>query len=168
MPLPLQHNKIVSNGTEYIIVPREPLVYEYTMGPSSLRCYNPKFRNPYTSCETADGSIDEICELSHDTNHHLYPSIYSQWELCVDGAKKMTVPNPVTDLTVVIGMQLCKVAPEEQFHSKVHEGLVLQQRMHYCLSRGTILWPSVSSNCVNCPGTSQPALAGYYCENKQL
>ena len=155
---PVLHNEVIPGSTEYTIVPNMPLVYEYSMGPSRLNCHIPKFSNPYTSCETSD--VSQICEHSHSIKHHLYPSIYSQWKLSIKGGENMTVPDPATDLPLVIGIQLCKIAPYEYDE---YQNAAVVEEMEQCCPSGEYR-QGMKSDCMSCPANSRSALAGYYCE----
>ena len=158
---PVLHNEITPGSTEYIIVPDTPLIYEYRMGPSRLGCHFLKFRNPYTSCKTTD--ISEVCEMSHEIKHPLYPSIYSQWSISVQGEEDMTVPDPATDLDLIISMRLCKIAPANERSGTYSDTAVFQEVQDQCCPEGEYR-PSIDSMCTSCPDGSSSALAGYYCE----
>ena len=161
---PVLHNEITPGSTEYTIIPDTPLIYEYRMGPISyLGCHFPKFRNQYTLCETTD--ISEVCEMSHEIRHHLYPSVYSQWSISIKGEKDMTVPDPATDLDLIIGMRLCKIAPANERSGTHSDTAVFQEgpMQDLCCPEGEYR-PSVDSMCTSCPDGSSSALAGYYCE----
>ena len=156
---PVLHNVIApsSSSTEYIITPSNPLVYEYTMGPSTIPCHaDLKITNPYTSCETTN--TQSICQLSQDVSHRLYPSIYSQWSLSIKGGQNMTAPQPSTDLSVIVAMQICKISPNERAQTNQ---AVFQEVS--CCSDGYYR-PTATSTCQPCPSDSHTALAGYYCE----
>ena len=161
-------NEIIPGSTEYTIIPNSPLVYEYTMGPSYLDCHGQKFRNPYTSCEE-NSAISEVCMMSHSISQNLYPSIYSQWTISVKGEKdrNMTVPNPATDLHIIIAMQLCKIAPNEYNYNShlVAADLEESSNGHELCCAESHYRPTLSSSCMPCPPKSHSALAGYYCEN---
>ena len=154
---PVSNNAVVPGSTEYIIIPRLPLVYEYTAGPSRLLCQTAKYRNPYTSCESED--ITEVCQLSHLPRHHLYPSIYSKWQLSIEGGENLAVPNPSTDLSLLVNLQLCKIAPDYY----IKEEPAVLQNMEQCCSDGEFR-PNITSTCESCPEGSESALSGYYCE----
>ena len=105
---PVLHNSIIPEATEYIIVPHTHMIQEYSIGRKSLPCRpQQKVENPYTSCRKTDTS--HICQYSHMTNWLLYPSIYTQWSIRVKGGEDLIVPNPSTDMSVIFGIQLCKV-----------------------------------------------------------
>ena len=161
---PVLHNQVIPGSTEYIIIPSSPLVYEYAVGPSRLNCHGPKFMNPYTSCESTD--ISEVCELSHAINHRLYPSIYSQWTLSVKGDQhyNLITPDPATNLSVIVGMRLCNIAPEQYDTYSSLEVLYQETQQQQCCPEGKYR-PNVYSDCMECPKESHSALAGYYCEN---
>ena len=160
---PVLHNEITPGSTEYTIIPDTPLIYEYKTGPSRFSCHFPKFSNPYTSCETTD--VSEVCEMSHELRHHLYPSVYSQWSISIKGEKDMTVPDPATDLDLIIGMRLCKIAPANERSGTYSDTAVFQEgpMQDLCCPEGEYR-PSVDSMCTSCPDGSSSALAGYYCE----
>ena len=158
MATPVLHNEVIPGSTEYIIVPNMPLVNEYSMGPSRLRCLSPKFSNPYTSCETS--AVSQICEHSHSIKHHLYPSIYSQWKLSIKGGEELVVPDPATDLYVLAGIQLCKIASSDYIE---YQSVTAMEEVDQCCPAGEYR-PDMKSACVSCPANSLSALAGFYCE----
>ena len=159
---PVLHNAVVpgSNSTKYIIVPHTHLIHEYSMGPPYLRCGVPKVQNPYTTCEQED--VSELCHFSDTPKWSLYPSIYSQWSLSVNvttGQKKLTIPKPATNLSVIFGIQICKIA-QYDYNRESH---VQVQEKSYCCGDGQYR-PNDTSSCIPCPADSSPSLAGYYCE----
>ena len=145
-----------SSSTEYIITPSNSLVYEYTMGPSTIPCHDLKITNPYTSCDTTNPQ--SICQLSQDVSHRLYPSIYSQWSLSLKGGQNMTAPIPSTDLSVIVGMQICKITPNK----RARTSQAVSQEVSCCTDG--YYRPTATSTCEPCPSDSHTALAGYYCE----
>ncbi len=160
--IPSISNEIIPNSNEYILIPKPHMVYEYMTGPSRLYCHDPKFQNPYTSCETTD--ISEVCKLSVDNRQHLYPSLYSQWSITVKGGEELTVPKPTVNMTVIVGLQVCKVAPDES--TPLQEAAVIQQAENeQCCPTGKYR-PKFNSECESCPSGSASALAGYYCEKE--
>ena len=150
------------SSTEYIITPSNSLVYEYTMGPSTIPCHDLKITNPYTSCDTTNPQ--SICQLSQDVSHRLYPSIYSQWSLSLKGGDSMKVPRPATDLPVIVAMQICKTAPQRRARSNQ---ALFQQSPQSCCGEGYYR-PNAASECQSCPANSKTALAGYYCEKTRF
>lgn len=160
---PILHNAVVVNSTEYVIIPSLPLIYEYSMGPPRLICQTTKHRNPYTSCEMGN-QVSEICQLSRTYEHHLYPSIYSQWELKIEGGEELTPPNAATDYDLLVGLQLCKIAPNNYIHEKI--GRVQEDYDSTQCCQNNSYRPSLDADCEECPAESQSALAGYYCEKQ--
>ncbi len=157
---PVSSNAVSPGSSEYIIIPRLPLVHEYTMGPSRLLCQTMKYRNPYTSCEFED--VSEICPLSHAPRHHLYPSIYSKWQLSIEGGENLAIPNPATNLSLLVSMQLCKIA--QDYYIKEEPAVVMEASQ--CCPDDEFR-PNITSSCQMCPEGSKSALSGYYCEKKE-
>ena len=115
---PVLHNSIIPEATEYIIVPHTHMIQEYSIGRESLPCGpQQKVENPYTTCRKTDTS--QICQYSHMTNWLLYPSIYTQWSIRVKGGEDLFVPNPSTDMSVIFGIQLCKVPSGDGYRADV-------------------------------------------------
>ena len=104
-----------ADDTEYMIVPHASLTTQYDMGPEEMYCQFQKISNPYTSCETEQRS-SLICPSTTDSprsDHVLYPSLYSQWAITIEGGERLTPPKSVTDISVIFGIKLCKVVPQE-------------------------------------------------------
>ena len=158
---PVLQNSIIPEATEYIIVPHTHMIQEYSIGRESLPCGpQQKVENPYTTCRKTDTS--QICQYSHMTNWLLYPSIYTQWSIRVKGGEDLFVPNPSTHMSVIFGIQLCKVPSGDSYRAD----LVKSQwtsGVDDCCPDGHYR-PNVTSSCVECPAGSHSALAGYYCE----
>ena len=164
---PVLHNSIIPEATEYIIVPHTHMIQEYSIGRESLPCGpQQKVENPYTTCRRTDRS--QICQYSHMTNWLLYPSIYTQWSIRVKGGEDLFVPNPSTHMSVIFGIQLCKVPPSDSYRADLVKSL--ETRSVYgeddCCPDGQYR-RSVTSSCVECPAGSHSALAGYYCEHDE-
>ena len=161
---PVLHNSLVPGSTEYIIVPHTHMIQEYSIGRESLLCNpNQKMENPYTTCKKTDTS--HICQHSHMTDWLLYPSIYTQWSIRVKGGEDLTVPKPATNMSVIFGMQLCKVPPTDSYSVNV-ESAASQETTSKddCCPDGQYR-PNVTTSCIECPTGSHSALAGYYCEH---
>ncbi len=158
---PVLHNIVVpgSNATEYIIVPHSHFIHEYAIGPSRLRCSETKVQNPYTTCEQEDISV--LCHHSETVNWHLYPSIYSQWSLSVTGGKDFDIPKPATDMSVIFGIQMCKIAQYDYNRESLAQSQI--NAAADCCGEGHYR-PNVTSPCAPCPTGSSSSLAGYYCE----
>ena len=161
---PVLHNSIIPEATEYIIVPHTHMIQEYSIGRESLPCGpQQKVENPYTTCRKTDTS--QICQYSHMTNWLLYPSIYTQWSIRVKGGKDFIVPNPSTDMSVIFGIQLCKVPSGDGYRADVVKAQ-WTSGVDNCCPDGHYR-PNVTSSCVECPAGSHSALAGYYCEHDE-
>ena len=158
---PVLHNSIIPEATEYIIVPHTHMIQEYSIGRKSLPCGpQQKADNPYTSCR--DTHTSQICQYSHMTNWLLYPSIYTQWSIRVKGGQDLIVPNPSTDMSVIFGIQLCKVPSGDSYRADLVRSQWTSGNDDCCPDGH--YRPNVTSSCVECPAGSHSALAGYYCE----
>ncbi len=157
---PVLHNVVVPgpSATEYIIIPHSHFIHEYSMGPHRLRCSEPKVQNPYTTCEQEDISL--LCHHSDTVNWHLYPSIYSQWSLSVSGGKDFAIPKPATNMSVIFGIQICKIAQYDYNRENIAHS---QSIAADCCEEGHYR-PNDKSPCAPCPTGSSSSLGGYYCE----
>ena len=154
---PILKNQITpkTSSTEYMIVPSIPLTSEYTLGPRRTPCSFEKLPNPYTSCKAEVSSF--TCPSTTDEFLPLYPSLYSQWTITVDGGEHLSLPKPATDMSVFFRIKLCKVR-----HNQFQDELVqLQEVDDYCPSGQ--YRANITADCADCPVNSHSALSGHYC-----
>ena len=160
---PILKNQITptSGSTEYMILPNLPLSVKYVMGPARTSCPIQIISNPYTSCEAEQSSFLCHSSLSYPRSDRiLYPSIYTQWAITVEGGEHLTAPDSATDMAVIFGIQLCEINKQNQ-KFKV-DGLVQLQNVNDCCQSGQYR-PNITTTCVDCPAQSHSALSGYYC-----
>ena len=155
----VQNSVISPGGTVFVMDEPGSFAHEYRMSSFSQSCASAT-TNPYTGCENLN--IRELCHVSETSPKELYPSIYSQWHLKVYGAEQLTKPNPATDLNIIFGLKLCKklkdsAAIPQQVQPRV--GVEVSS----CCPDGQYR-PTLFSPCEDCPGSSQTALSGWYCE----
>ena len=158
-------NVVQPGGAQFINIGSIPLVHEYRMGPDKLPCQlnGRKIKNPYTFCE--ESGVGEICGLSLPPKDRLHPSIYTQWNIRVVGAKNMTVPKPATDLDLILGMKLCKISNSLSSSPLFDmDKYVRAQYVQPCCPAGKYR-PNLQTRCKECPPNSYSALSGYYCES---
>ena len=157
---PTSQNQIIptSDSKEYIIVPHLPLITEFKMGPSRTKCPVELVSNPYTTCNMKDPSF--ICPLT-TSFHFLYPSLYTQWTITVSGGEDLIPPDSATDMSVIFGLKLCKVAPQRDYDQV--ELAHVSEELSDCCSSGQYR-STMQAECMQCPQNSHSALDGYYCE----
>ena len=153
------------NNTEYMIVPHVSLIARYDMGPKRTYCRLQKISNPYTSCEPEQRSF--VCpatDSSLRSNRILYPSLYSQWAIKVEGGDHLTPPKSATDMSVIFGIKLCVATGNEGVYQP---SSVQAQEVDDCCQSGQYR-PNITADCTDCPADSQSTMAGYYCAVTEL
>ena len=157
-------NQLVLGGTTYTITPSNPLVTEYLEGKHIIGCRGSTKFSPYSLC--ASSHPPDICLAGNCLQQEfLPPSIYSQWNIIVNGYEMVDV-NPATDMGVQISMTLCKksVTRQEVMTEQVVKTEAEEDR---CCSK-TEYWSSESSSCTPCPSGTVSALYGYFCNGKGI
>ncbi len=82
------------------------------------------------------------------------------WSIRVKGGKDLIVPNPLTPMSVIFGIKLCKVPPSDSYRAadliKSMETRSDVDDDDDCCPDGHYR-PSVTSSCVECPAGSHSA-----------
>ena len=162
---PILHNQLkpTDNATDYLIIPHTPLFSEYVLGPKRTACNTEQIPNPYTSCKIEETNV--VCPLTTTNSRIAYPSLFSEWAITlIHGGETFAPPNPATNMSVIFGLKLCKLIPED--FSQFQFGVSTGQEVNECCPDGQYRL-NATADCALCPNNSQSTLAGYYCEQKQ-
>lgn len=167
------------SGTSYVIasVPEKKFIFQYRQGRSvQCRKESDTLNNPYGP------SLPKICPLNVDDNNcqellektSLFPSVYSQWQVSVNGYESLQIPDPATGFKLKAGVKLCVLDLPSNDKGKKSKDRgkkirLLPKKNSKKFSKATSCpngqyWSVGSNGCVSCPIGSRSALNGYYCE----
>ena len=86
----------------------------------------------------------------------IFPSIYTQWSIQVDGYQRSVVPHPVTSAEVKIAITICKLGPQSSIKRDLKESDI--DGRSCCINN--LYWSD--NSCKPCPSGSKSALYGYF------
>lgn len=166
-------NKLFQDAkTNYIISPlkqmTDRLKISYTEGHGSS-CRQQRIPNPYRVCGRNErSSFPQICpnSISEKDNSILLPSIYSKFNLRVEGYEQLHLDEPVTDVPLKIGIKFCSVDPSRPLQRKKREiSSIRKQRSNgdLCCPQNKQYFSEVTKQCEACPVGSQSYYNGLFC-----
>ncbi|CAG2201289.1 unnamed protein product [Mytilus edulis] len=166
-------NKLFQDAkTNYIISPlkqmTDRLKISYTEGHGSS-CRQQRIPNPYRVCGRKErSSFPQICpnSISEEDKSILLPSIYSKFNLRVEGYEQLHLDEPVTDVPLKIGIKFCSVDPSRPLQRRKREiQSVRRQRSSgdLCCPQNKQYYSEVTKQCESCPVGSQSYYNGLFC-----
>ncbi|CAC5381944.1 unnamed protein product [Mytilus coruscus] len=127
LPTNVDNKLFEDSKTNYIISPLKPMTdrlkISYIEGHGSS-CRQQIIPNPYLQCgRNQRSSFPQICpsSLSKEDNSLLLPSIYSRFDLRVEGYEQLNLDEPVTDVPLKIGIKFCSVDPSRPLQRRKRE-----------------------------------------------
>ena len=155
-------NHLTPGSTTYAIKPYEPLLSEYVEGHSNP-CRKSSLPNPYSLCGSS--KPPNICLSSNILQQDFIPaSIYSQWNLQVNGYEYTDIPIPATDMEIKIAMTLCKKSRDTFSQSRAKETIAHKRAFTTkCCFENQYL-SNEDGKCYPCPSGTKSTLYGYFCQ----
>ncbi|CAG2184762.1 unnamed protein product [Mytilus edulis] len=166
-------NKLFQDAkTNYIISPlkqmTDRLKISYTEGHGSS-CRQQRIPNPYRVCGRKErSSFPQICHnsISDEDKSILLPSMYSKFNLRVEGYEQLHLDEPVTDVPLKIGIKVCSVDPSRPLQRRKREiQSVRRQRSSgdLCCPQNKQYYSEMTKQCESCPVGSQSYYNGLFC-----
>ncbi|XP_052096299.1 uncharacterized protein LOC127731593 [Mytilus californianus] len=165
-------NKLFKDSkTNYIISPLKPisdrLKISYIEGRGTV-CRQQGIPNPYQQCGgNQRSSFQQICpsSLSKEDDSVLLPSIYSKFNLRVEGYEQLNLDKPVTDVPLKIGIKFCSVDPSRPLQRRKREiSSIRRQRSNGdCCPQNKQYYSEMTKQCESCPVGSQSYYNGLFC-----
>lgn len=132
------------------------------------RCRQTKIPNPYFTCgRNKRPEFPEICPTSQDTvdEDTLLPSIYSKFDLRLEGYELLHISQPTTVVPIHVGIKICTVARYDQRSNNQIQSNAKRRRSYSskCCPNENQFFSERTFQCEHCPVGSKSYFNSLFC-----